>query len=171
MSSPKGIGSGSIFRWDTLIAVRRHDLLFQGRSVTGTMYEVSLMSGRVVSVWRSVDGNQFFCHGLTFGGKEASGGIASPYTGWPIETILADYYDMIAESAANLGDVVVWRGNAPETTPHSAILTHVVVGTADRLLAYSARLQTKNGLMPEANMSLDELVALYGEAYQIYRRR
>jgi len=161
----------SLFRWDTLRVVGRHDLSYQRRPVPGTMCEVQLTSGAAVREWHADDGQQYFCHGLSFGGKDAPGGAVSPYTGTPVETILREYYQPIAEEQSRAGDVLVWQGIAPEMTPHSAILTDAAIDAGTRRLAYAARLRTKNGLSPEANATLEELINIYGETYNVYRRR
>lgn len=135
------------------------------------MCEVLLASGSLIQVWRSADGQQYFCHGLTFGGKGAPGGAVSPYTGWSVETILRECYELVPEELAAPGDILVWKGVAPETTPHSAILTQPIVHPGEDQLGVTSRLQTKNGLSPETNMPLQRLIAIYGESYNAYRRR
>jgi hypothetical protein len=108
---------------------------------------------------------------LTFGGKAAPGGAVSPYTGKPVETILQEHYRMIPEEQTRAGDILVWRGIAPETTPHSALLTDPIFAQGKSYLADTARLQTKNGLSPETNMTLERLIGIFGESYNAYRRR
>jgi hypothetical protein len=161
----------SIFKWETMKEIGPHELQHQGKSVPGTRCEVQLTSGNKVQVWRSADGKQYFCHGLTFGGKESPAGVISPYTGQSVETILQEHYQMIPEGQARVGDILVWWGLAPETTPHSAILTDPIIAEGKSYLDDTARLQTKNGLSPETNMNLEQLTAVYGEAYNAYRRR
>ena len=78
---------------------------------------------------------------------------------------------MIPEEQARAGDILVWRGIAPETTPHSAVLTDPVLEEGKRYLAYTTRLQSKNGLSPEMTMTLEQLIGIYGESYNAYRRR
>lgn len=160
-----------MFKWDTLKEVGPHDLRSQGSVIRGKACEIELTNGRTIRVWRADDGQQYFCHGLTFGGKQAPGGAISPYTGEPVETILGAYYELIDEAQARQGDILVWEGLAPETTPHSAILTipRVVPGTA--YLDDGTTLRTKNGLWPETDMELWELFRPYGESYNAYRRR
>jgi len=86
--------------------------------------------------------------------------------------ILESFYRMIPEAQGRPGDIVVWRGLAPETTPHSAVLTEVVLVPAKNYLDGTAtRLQTKNGLAPETTTSLDQLIGLYGESYNVYRKQ
>jgi hypothetical protein len=160
-----------MFQWDTLKEIGPHELHYQGKPVPGKVYEMELTSGKSILVWRSEDGQQYFCHGLTFGAREAPGGAISPYTGKPVETILEEYYQMNPEGQARAGDILVWRGVAPETTPHSAILTDPILAQGKSYLADSTRLQTKNGLSPETNVTLEELIAIYGESYNAYRRR
>jgi hypothetical protein len=160
-----------IFKWDTLKEIGPHELRYQGKPVSGKMYDIELRGGKVVRVWRSDDGQQYFCHGLTFGGKVAPGGVISPYTGTPVETILQEHYQMIPEGQARAGDILVWRGIAPETTPHSAVLTDTIFAPGKSYLDSTARLQTKNGLLPETNMTLEQLIVIYGESYNTHRGR
>jgi hypothetical protein len=163
-------GHTPIFRWDTLKEVGPHDLGYRP-IVPGKMMEVALTSGTVVRVWRSADGMQYFCHGLTFGGKDAPGGPVSPYTGASVEAVLREYYESIPEAEARAGDILVWRGIAPETTPHSAVLSDVVRLPGEGYLHESSRLRSKNGMLPEGEFALQELWAAYGESYGCYRRK
>jgi hypothetical protein len=114
-------------------------------------------------------GRVFFCHGLTFGGRDAPGGAISPYTGVNVEAILRDYYERIAESQSTRGDIVVWKGLAPETTPHSAILADVLL--SGEVLHPATVLQTKNGMDPEEAWTLKELFDQYGESFNVFRRK
>jgi hypothetical protein len=162
---------GPIFHGASLREARADTLHDGEEPVPGKACTIELTSGSTIRVWRADDGRSYFCHGLTFGGKEAPGGAISPYTGVDVETILQEYYQPIPEEQAAPGDILVWRGIAPETTPHSAILTEAVVAQGKTYLDYSTRLQTKNGLAPEENRSLKEVIDVYGEAYNTYRRR
>ena len=58
-----------MLQWDTLKEIGPHELHHRGKPVPGKMYEVELTSGKTILVWKSDDGQQYFCHGLTFGGK------------------------------------------------------------------------------------------------------
>lgn len=158
-----------IFRWDTLREIDLHSLWRQGKWVAGKRCEIDLTNGKMIRTWKSDDGREYFCHGLTFGGKEAPNGAISPYTGIDVETILQGYYDMILEGDTRAGDILVWRGIPPETTPHSAILTEAAK-SASRL-DYAVRLHSKNGLAEEGRFSLAELIDAYGETYSPYRKR
>jgi hypothetical protein len=160
-----------IFKWDSLREICPHELQHQGRPVPGKSCEIGLTSGRVVRVWRSDDSRQYFCHGLTFGGKEGPAGAVSPYTGEPVEAILQEYFVTVPEGQSRAGDILVWRGIAPETTPHSAILMDAVIAQGKSYLDDEARIRTKNGLSAEAEVTLEQLVAIYGESYSTYRRR
>jgi hypothetical protein len=122
-----------------------------------------------VNVWRSDDGRQYFCHGLTFGGKEAPGGAASPYNK-DVPTILRGHYRLVAEGQAIPGDVLVWRGTDANDVVHSAVLTDPVVVQGTDYLDYATRLQSKNGRKPEANLTLEAIIREYGESYNVYRR-
>jgi hypothetical protein len=130
-----------------------------------------LTSGTVIEVWRAEEGQWYFCHGLTFGGKDAPGMSISPYTGWPVEIILQEHFNLIPEAEARAGDILVWKGVGPESTPHSAILARPVVSPGSNYLGDSTELRTKNGLSPEADMLLEKLIEIYGESYNAYRKR
>jgi hypothetical protein len=159
-----------IFKWDTLREIGRETLPYQAGAIAGKVYEVELTSGPVVTVWRSDDGQQYFCHGLTFGGKEAPGGVISPY-GKEVPTILRGHYDLVPESQASSGDILVFHGADANEVVHSAVLTSPVIAQGQNYLDYSTRLQSKNGSRPEANLSLEAIILEYGESYNIYRRR
>jgi hypothetical protein len=122
-------------------------------------------------VWRANNGQDYFCHGLTFGGTEAPGGPISPL-GDHVPTILRGHFEVLAEADAKAGDILVWRGVSVSDVVHSAILTDPLPATGATYLDYAARLQTKNGIQPEANMTLGTLVENYfGESYNAYRRK
>jgi hypothetical protein len=147
------------------------ELKFQTRVVPGKIYEVKLMNENVVQVWRADNGQEYFCHGLTFGGKEAPGGPVSLF-GEHVPTILHGYYELvIPESNATEGDILVWRGISSSDIVHSAILTEPITAPGTDYLDYSSMLQTKNGIKPETKMSLETLIVTeYGESYNVYRR-
>jgi hypothetical protein len=142
--------------------------------VLGKTFEVELTSGPKVKVFRADDGQFYFCHGLTFGGKEAPGGAVSPFSGQDVRTILDNHFRLVdPESAAIPGDIMVWKGPGGET-PHSAILTNPVVPPSHNSLDYNSVLRTKNGKLPETTMTLEKLVdgpESYGESYNVYRRK
>jgi hypothetical protein len=149
----------------------RQDFLYQGKIVPGKAFEVELTNGQVIRVWRADDCQQYFCHGLTFGGKRAPGGPVSPFTGKPVEMILHGYYQQMAEADACPEDILVWTGLPPETTPHSAILTAVQLLSGKSILEDTAtQLQTKNGFSPETILPLGKLIGIYGESYNVYRK-
>src|SRR5258707_5644393 len=96
-----------LFRWETLRELATDNIRTKSGVVQGKMCEIELASGKTVRVWRSDDGRQYFCHGFTFGGKEAPGGPISPYTGKSVETILQEHYQLIPETEARPGDILV----------------------------------------------------------------
>jgi hypothetical protein len=163
-------GLESLFRWETLKEIGPHFLGYKS-SVPGKALEVELTSGHKIHVWRAESGSQYFCHGLTFGGKAAPGGPVSPFTGKPVETILHGHYQLIPEAQARPGDILVWWGIAPDTTPHSAILAELVFAPGKGYFHESTKVRSKNGMMPEADVSLADLFLEYGESYNVYRRR
>jgi hypothetical protein len=75
----------------TLREVGPHTLYYQP-PVHGRVFEVELMSGAMVQVFRAADNRFYFCHGLTFGGKQAPGGAVSPFSGRDVRTILDNHF-------------------------------------------------------------------------------
>lgn len=163
--------SGAIFKWETLEEVAPHDLHYEP-PIPGKMYKVELASGETVRVWRGDDLLSYFCHGLTFGGKNAPGGPVSPYSGEEVNTILQnEYVPVQPESSAVAGDILVWH-DPDGNTPHSAILDQPVVSPGTAFLDYESKLVTKNGKEPETVMTLEQLIEdYYGESYRVYRRK
>jgi hypothetical protein len=96
----------SLFKWETVREIGPHDLGYQP-AVPGKLCEVELTSGVVVRAWRADDGQEYFCHGLTFGGKSAPGGALSPFTGPAVETILQQHFQPVPEAEAQPGDILV----------------------------------------------------------------
>jgi len=164
--------SGTIFKWETLREIEPA-ILNTRPPVPGKMYEVELTNGEQIQVWRGDDGTSYFCHGLTFDGKEAPGGPISPFTGKPVETILRGYFKVLDfEMSAKPGDIFVWWSPDPfQSTPHSAILTELVVAPGQSYFDYKTTLRTKNGLIPEMEMTFGQLVGIYGETYKVYTRK
>jgi hypothetical protein len=160
-----------IFKWETMKEIQRHELQYQGRTVPGTIFEVELTSGQRVRVWRADNGLDYFCHGLTFGGKDAPGGAVSPLAEY-VPTILRGYFEVIPEARATAGDILVWRGISANDVVHSAILSDPVLAPGMNALDETTKLQRKNGILPEASMNLGQLIEdYYGESYNAYRRR
>jgi hypothetical protein len=142
--------------------------------VHGTVLEIQLISGPRVRVFRGHDGQFYFCHGLTFGGKAAPGGPVSPFSGQDVRTIPdAHYRPVDPESDAARGDILVWKGLAGDT-PHSAVLTDPIVRSGTGLLDYGSKVLTKNGRLPEMEMTLERLVGdefTYGDSFAVFRRK
>jgi hypothetical protein len=141
--------------------------------VAGKIMEVELHEwpGTWIRVWLADNGLDYFCHGLTFGGKSCPVGPVSPFSGEPVEKILAMCYrEVEAEANSRKGDVLVWRDAGLVGTPHSAVLTSASAFQGETKLGYSSILRTKNGMAPECDSTLEELVNLYGESYRVYRR-
>ena len=91
-----------------------------------------------------------------------------------LRTILDNHYRRVdAEASAVRGDILVWRGLGNDT-PHSAILTEPVVQEGKNYLDYSSKVQTKNGRLPETEMTLERLTGdefTYGDSFNVFRRR
>jgi len=164
-----GSEPGILFRWDTLREVDDLVLPYE-KPVPGKVLDVELISGTLIRVWRADDGREYFCHGLTFGGKAAPGGPISPF-GRMIPTILREHFRPVPEGASRPGDILVWRGLDANDVIHSAILTTALVTPAKDYLDYGARLHSKNGVEPEADLTLGQLIDLYGESYNTFQRK
>src|SRR5438270_12963916 len=87
-----------IFRWETMREVGPHTLPFK-EPVQGKIFRVALTSGHPVNVFRADDGLFYFCHGLTFGGKEAPGGAVSPFSGTDVQVIVKNFYQLVDPEA------------------------------------------------------------------------
>jgi hypothetical protein len=161
-----------LFNWGTMREVGPHTLHYQP-PVHGTVFEVELTSGPKVQVFRGTDGRFYFCHGLTFGGTQAPGGAVSPFSGKDVRTILDNHYRRVEpESAAVAGDILVWKGLGDDT-PHSAILTWPVVQEGTSYLDASSTVRTKNGRLPETEMTLERLTGdeySFGDSFDVFRR-
>jgi hypothetical protein len=162
-----------IFKWETMRLLGSRTLHY-GEPVHGSVVEVQLISGPKAHGFRSDDGEFYFCHGLTFGGKQAPGGAWSPFSGKDVRAILDNHYFLVnPESKAVGGDIVIWRGLSDDT-PHSAILSQPVVRQGSEDLDYSSMVQTKNGRIPEMEIMLERLIGdefTYGDSFQVYRRK
>ncbi len=162
-----------IFKWETMREVGSLALPYE-QLVHGKVVEVELTGGPKVRVFRAEDGQFYFCHGLTFGGKEAPGGPVSPFSGKDVRTILDSHYRRVdPEAAAVRGDILVWKG-LDDDTPHSAILTEPVVRIGKNYLNYSSKIRTKNGRLPETEMTLEQLTGdefSYGDSFTVFRRK
>ncbi len=107
---------------------------------------------------------------LTFGGKEAPCGAVSPY-GKDVPIILGRHFDLVPESHARAGDILVFRGAEANDVIHSAVHTSAVLAEGGNYLDYASKLQSKNGNRPEASLTLEAIILEYGEGYNVYRRR
>jgi hypothetical protein len=165
---PGGREQPPLIKWDTLHEIGLLTLPYE-EPVAGKVLEVELAGGTTIRVWRASDGRQYFCHGLTFGGKDAPGGPISPF-GQTVPTILREHFQAVPEGAAGSGDILVWQGLDANEVIHSAILTAPLMAPGRNYLDYSARLRSKNGIEPEADWSLGQLIDLYGESYNTFRR-
>ncbi len=161
-----------VFKWETMRDAGLHTLHYE-RAVYGRVFEVELLSGPKVQVFRAEDGRFYFCHGLTFGGKHAPGGAVSPFSGKDVRTIVANHYRLVdPESGAVPGDILVWRGLGDDT-PHSAIMVEPVVQQGKTFLDGSSKVRTKNGRLPETEMTLERLTGdeySYGDSFDVFRR-
>ena len=162
-----------LFRWETMREMGPLILAYE-EPVHGRVFEVELTSGPRVRVFRADDKRFYFCHGLTFGGKQAPGGPLSPFSGKDVRTILEAHYQAVAsESGTVAGDILIWKGLGDDT-PHSAILTEPVVQPGKNYLDYASKVQTKNGRLPEAEMTLERLTGdefAYGDSFALFRRK
>ena len=74
-----------------------------------------------------------------------------------MQTILEHHYrPVVPESAAVTGDILVWQGLGQDT-PHSTVLTEPIVLPGTERLDYATKVRTKNGRLPETEMTLEHL--------------
>lgn len=162
-----------IFKWSTIREVRARTLPYE-QPIHGKDLEVELTCGAKILVFRADDRQFYFCHGLAFEGRKAPGGAVSPFSGRDVQTILDNYYRVVEpEASAVHGDILVWTG-LDEDTPHSAILIEPVVHQSKTLLDYSSRILTKNGRLPEVELTLERLCGdefIYGDSFRVFRRK
>jgi len=165
--------SPSLFRWQTLKEVTTRILPYKSR-VAGMVLEVELATGAVVQVFRADDRQFYFCHGLTFGGKDAPGGPVSPFSGPDVTTILGELFQQVVpETNAVEGDILVWYDSDGWPT-HSAILLQLEFHPNVGRLDFTTKVQSKNGKQPESTVTLEHLVESrdgYGESYRVHRRK
>ncbi|HYV38519.1 MAG TPA: hypothetical protein VE988_22735 [Gemmataceae bacterium] len=161
-----------LFNWQTLRELTPWTLLYE-QPIHGKILEVELIGGPKIEVFRAEDGVFYFCHGLTFGGKAAPGGAVSPFSGNDVRTILrCSYAAVVPDAAAREGDILVWSG-LDNDAPHSAILTGPTVEQGKSYLSYSSKILTKNGRLPEEEMTLERLIGdefSYGDSFRLFRK-
>ena len=168
---PDGAQEEPIFKWDTLREVGQETLRYQMGYLPGKVYEVELTS-RAKSdglAWRRRPAIFLPRSDLRWEARHLADAV-SPY-GKEIPTILRGHYDPVPEHQTRPGDIVVFRGTDADEVVHSAVLTSPVVAQGQNYLAYSTRVQSKNGVRPEANLTLEAVILAYGESYNTYRRR
>jgi hypothetical protein len=160
------------FKWETMKELGPY-VLHYADPIPGKLYEIELTTGKTIHLWQADNGQDYFCHCLTFGGKDAPvGGPVSPLGDY-VPSILREYYEpVIPEGQGQPGDILVWRGIDANEVMHSAILSQVVPTRKKTYLDSSSELQTKNGREPETIMTLEELIVdYYGESYNVFRRK
>jgi hypothetical protein len=131
------------------------------------VWEVKTSKGHTIQVTKLIAGQaaragtdpSYICHGLSFGGTNAPGGPFSPVDGAAAKTILADAFKQTPRPG--IGDLIVFYdpdGNVKHTA--------VVIGTYPVLV-----LVTKNGIAPLTEMTIFELIQLYGDSFEFRTRK
>jgi hypothetical protein len=141
----------------------------------GAIYSVRLRNGTDVELWRPNNPDainprrRFNCHGLTIGGDEAPGGPFSPVTAEAMNAILAAGYTRIQQTnQAQVNDILIFRDRQGRPI-HSARLAAVAL--RDNALDVNAtRLDTKNGANERTTQTLVQLIILYGNIIEVWRR-
>jgi hypothetical protein len=142
--------------------------------VPGTRYVGRTYAGEAVAVWKGENG-EYFCHALTFGGKEAPRGPFSPHAE-AVDTLLAPGrgFRSVEVHEARTGDVVVWRDRSTNRVLHSALLETVVRFLSRGLSFFDdemTTLRSKNGAKdPETISTLLDLDLRYGTTRRVYRK-
>jgi RHS repeat-associated protein len=137
----------------------------------GSNYEVKTDAGNRIIVWKPANGTTYWCHGLTFGGKTAAGGPFSPYSGAPVQRILADEWQEWRCCDAEPGDIAVW--NPTTRADHSATFTKVNLrANGQAINEATSTLRSKNGgFAAEGIFTLRSLMATYGNIYKCYTKK
>jgi hypothetical protein len=169
-------GWDAIFRkkhgidWSTLQLVGPED----GDGVPGNRYVGKTYAGTIVVVWKGENG-EYFCHALTFGGKDAPNGPFSPH-GATVDILMSSGgFRLIEVSESQIGDVIVWRERRTDRVIHSALLENVDVYLAQGGEHFfddvSTILRSKNGAKAaEGTFTLLDLDTQYGTTRKVYRR-
>jgi hypothetical protein len=95
--------------------------------VPGGVYEVRTAHGHPIEVWKPDAGDQYWCHGFTFGGFDVANG---PYSveGPSVPIVLQDEYSWIPSYMATPGDAVIFF-DAAGAVQHSGIIARVALLT------------------------------------------
>jgi hypothetical protein len=142
--------------------------------IPGTRSVGRTHAGEGVAVWKGENG-EYFCHALTFGGKEAPRGPFSPHAE-AVDTLLAAGrgYRPVEVHEARAGDVVVWRDRSTDRVLHSALLVNVEVYQSRGQSFFddvTTTLRSKNGAnAPEGISILLDLDAQYGTTRSVFRK-
>jgi hypothetical protein len=136
-------------------------------------------TGTQVNVWCPAPGAapnlQYFCHGHALGTFAAHGFTA--FSGPDLQAVLRDEWNLVGGlQNSKQGDVVVWYGvhaGAPaRLADHSALVLTVGMGSDLKVDPARTMLSSKNGTEPlTPQISLAELVRIYGAAFAVYRHR
>jgi hypothetical protein len=161
--APEQPGSGLGIDWNTATKNKdqkgANDLWNQngkGQAVPGEFWTVKTTKGTPILVWKGTTKDvPYFCHGATFGGDKAAKGPFSPL-GNEVPTIIKEGYTEVTDLAKiKKGSVLVITGPAGNVL-HSAIFSTVVITNGEVDLG-KTMLDTKNGTLPRATMSLGDL--------------
>jgi hypothetical protein len=154
--------------WSTLMLVGPSNP-WGNNGPKGQTYSVKTTAGNTIFVWKANAGENVtsFCHGLTFGGTSIQGGPFSPYSGPSVATVLKDAWQGIDAKDAVAGNIIVWYGEGGPI--HSAILTNVALLQNGQLDPNNTKLDSKNGQNAQANQTLAQIQAIYGNDIKIYK--
>lgn len=139
-------------------------------AVQGQVWRAQTDKGNLVPVWvahNTQDKNErYFCHGHALGTYEKYG--YTVLSGEGLKTVLRDEYKEVMWAQAGVGDLVVWF-NKTDLPVHSAILTKFQRDENNRFMRDQTTLSSKNGKLPVAELTLEQLVQTYGDDYRFFK--
>jgi hypothetical protein len=139
-----------------------------GTGPAGTVYEIVIgkdKSGKdiIIKYWlpNPSEGKIYWCHGFTFGGNPDKGTPPSVFSGDDVAKVLEVYYKKVADpTKIQNGDVGTFT--SPGGIDHSFIIKKIVLKEG-KIDWDKSIVETKNGMQPLREMSLQEVYDLYLE--------
>ncbi|HTB80774.1 MAG TPA: DUF4157 domain-containing protein [Opitutaceae bacterium] len=123
-TAPSGSRTIRCVRWNPNVDTGRKVKPW-GAGPDGKILRANTDAGTPLDIWKPDDGQTYWCHGFTFGGRTATGG---PYSLWgqDVPTVLNDdgWSPQVDSCAAKPGDLLVFNGGNPVT--HSGIVQSAV---------------------------------------------
>ena len=140
---------------------------WKNKATNGKVLKAKTDAGAPIEIWKPDDGQTYWCHGFTFGGKTAPGG---PYSLWgqDVPMVLKDdgWQPQTDSCAAKSGDAIVFEGNDPIS--HSGVIGSVS-GSGGSVDESASTLDSKWGDGPQNTRSWEVNAGTYG-MYRCYSK-